>query len=138
MTSSQQIKSDKETHESSVQIGRSIDIESLKVVCEELGVELIGLTELVDEKGLLADWFQAHVERLKSWIERGDHAEMSWMQSQLEKRCDLVSYSRVSEARSRYGWATTSQTPQSERVSQQGKSRAMLGEETTIMSSVAY
>ena len=62
--------------------------DALALECKTLGVELIGLTELVNQDGALAHWYSPHVDRLKSWIERGDHGEMTWMESQIEKRCD--------------------------------------------------
>jgi len=33
-------------------------------------------------------WLTRHTERLKAWVDEGAHAELDWMTSQLDKRCD--------------------------------------------------
>ena len=60
----------------------------LASACDELGVELMGITELVDDEGHLVDWFIPHAHRLEEWLIRGDHAEMSWMYERREARQD--------------------------------------------------
>lgn len=60
----------------------------LASACDELGVELMGITQLVDDEGRLVDWFMPHAHRLEEWLRRGDHAEMSWMHERREARQD--------------------------------------------------
>jgi epoxyqueuosine reductase len=56
--------------------------------CERLGVECLGTVELVNNQGGLADWYAEHSLRLTQWLNKGAHAEMEWMERQVDKRCD--------------------------------------------------
>jgi len=88
----------------------------------------MGVTELVDQQGNLAPWFEPHQERFNAWLARGAHAEMTWMAQQQQARSDprvlipdvrsavtlwlshhfseeLIQHSRAYEARvARYAW----------------------------------
>ena len=57
-------------------------------MCRALGVELMGVTEVVDAEGTLAPWFTPHAERFQDWLARGAHADMTWMNQQRDARVD--------------------------------------------------
>lgn len=48
----------------------------------------MGVTEVVDDRGQLAEWLHPHIIRFNEWLDRGAHAEMEWMISQREARSD--------------------------------------------------
>ena len=51
-------------------------------------MELIGVAPVPSGEGPTTGWWAQHVARLKGWVEEGSHAEMEWMTSQLDARCD--------------------------------------------------
>ena len=68
--------------------------EELRAACEGLGVEVIGVAPVPgggaegDAEGDADDWLRPHRERLARWIEEGRHADMGWLEEQLDKRLD--------------------------------------------------
>ncbi len=67
---------------------QKVSLSELSDECKQLGIEVIGLTEVVNESGELASWFLPQVQRLRDWVSRGAHADLKWMEDQLDKRCD--------------------------------------------------
>lgn len=69
-------------------LNESISKKSLAEECQRLGVECIGTTELVNQEGELVDWYLKHSTQLLKWLKNDQHADMVWMETQADKRCD--------------------------------------------------
>ncbi|MBM4291836.1 MAG: tRNA epoxyqueuosine(34) reductase QueG [Deltaproteobacteria bacterium] len=68
-----------------------ISWEELAAACEGLGVEVIGVAPL-DPAGAAgdpaADWLAPHRARLAAWLAEGRHADMAWLEAQVDERLD--------------------------------------------------
>lgn len=65
-----------------------ISLEMLRIECERLEVELLGVAPLTDDEGSLLPWLNPHIDRVVKWVDEDKHAQMEWMVDQLEKRVD--------------------------------------------------
>lgn len=70
-------------------------LQRLAEFSQGLGLELMGTAPLLQNE---LGWLTPHAERLRVWVDTGQHAEMSWLSDRVEERC--VPHQLLPEAKS--------------------------------------